>query len=80
MNRKHERTDWLMILLKIALVVEIAVLIIASVKYFTSDKDTPPERVATEMIDDSKYLVTYKQKINHHTVYTSMIVDKEGGD
>lgn len=78
MERKHKQIDWWTLALKVVVVIYVPIVLAGlAINYFTAETSTQPERVSTEMIDDDKYLITYKQRIDRKTIYTSMIVDKE---
>lgn len=35
-----------------------------------------PQRVSTKLVDDGKYLVIYKQKVEGQTIYAPVFLDK----
>lgn len=40
------------------------------------NETTPPRRVSTQLVDDGKYLVIYKQKVEGKTIYAPVFLDK----
>lgn len=40
------------------------------------NETTPPERISTQLVDDGKYLVIYKQKVEGETIYAPVFLDK----
>lgn len=43
---------------------------------FFDQSTSAPQRVSTKLVDDGKYLVIYKQKVEGQTIYAPVFLDK----
>lgn len=57
----------------VAVIALIAIVVLLGVKRAVGD--TPPQRVYTRIIDDGKYLIIYKAKVDGEVVYAPEIVE-----
>lgn len=50
--------------------------VIGTVIDWLDNETTPPERVSTKLVDEGKYLIIYKQKVEGETIYAPVFLEK----